>query len=120
MPVTCSWMPLPPTGWPMPGVGGVTSAGATTGAAAAPSAVGWAAVVAAGADACGACAAAGVSPAAARAIAHPISFILTFEDQGWDQSLEWGRRREGPGFRRPYRLGFSRSQAAVRPYRPRC
>ena len=33
--------------------------------------------------ACGACAAAGVRPAAARAIAHPISFIFTPVTCGW-------------------------------------
>src|SRR5687768_4143176 len=117
MPVTCSWIPLPPTGTPSPGVGGVTSAGGAPAGSttAAPSAGGscvagcCAAAVAAGSPACGACAAAGVSPAAARTIAHPISFIRTFEDTG----LGLGPPLRGPRNGAAYRRGFSCPQAPV-------
>src|SRR5690348_6592718 len=104
--VTCIWMPLRPSGSPMPGVGimwptvpgttagcaasglsgfcavpagGVAVLGCAAAIIAAWSWVGWAAAVWAGAgELAGACAAAaGVSPAAARAIAHPINLIFT-------------------------------------------
>src|SRR3982751_4834083 len=73
--VTCIWMPLRPSGSPMPGVGIAWPTVPGTGAALAGAG---AAVVAAGVGAfAGVCAAAGVSPAAAKAIAHPISLIVT-------------------------------------------
>src|SRR4051812_5789100 len=83
--VTCIWMPLRPSGSPIPGVGiawptlpGTMAGWAASGVFAfcAVPAGGVAAVVAAGVGAlAGVCAAAGVSPAAAKAIAHPISLI---------------------------------------------
>ena len=95
MGVTCVWMPLLPFGSPMPGVGAITPipAGAPAGAVPTSGLFGnWAVpaggvgTLAAGAAAAGAvwaggladaCAAAGVSQAAAKAIAHPIRFIST-------------------------------------------
>src|SRR5690348_18353983 len=73
--VTCGWMPLLPSGSPMPGVGAITPtpAGAPAGAVAASDLFGFCAVPAGGAGVAavvwvgalaGACAAAGVSQAA--------------------------------------------------------
>src|SRR5437868_2091131 len=87
--VTCIWMPLRPSGSPTPGVGIMwPTLPYTIGAVAA----GGVAAVAAGAAAAGAFwagelawapAAAGVSAAAAKAIAHPISLICT-PDSAWN------------------------------------
>src|SRR5205085_9367241 len=82
--VTCSWMPLRPSGSPIPGVGIMwptvpgtiaVAAGAVARASAGATTVDCA--VEAGAGVVGVWAAAGVSPAAARAIAHPINRIVT-------------------------------------------
>src|SRR5689334_9255610 len=110
-------MPLLPSGSPMPGVGAITPtpAGAPAGAVAASDLFGFCAVPAGGAGVAavvwvgalaGACAAAGVSQAAAKAIAHPMCFISTPVT-----CLE----PEGTGPRLPscalYRRGFSEPQA---------
>src|SRR4051812_4511396 len=94
-------MPLRPSGSPMPGVGimwptlpGTIAGWAASGlvaSCAVPAggvAAGWAAAVVAGAVVLGGvCAAAGVSPAAAKAIAHPISLIFP-------PGMRWDWRRE--------------------------
>src|SRR5205085_2181960 len=107
-----TWMPLPPLGWPMAESGkacgkgvadvlvasgllssGVDAAGALAAARLWPCAFSTGAVAAAGpwtCCVCGACAAAGVRAAAARANAHPILFIRTPIDMGWDRKAKTG------------------------------
>src|SRR6476619_1487104 len=119
-------MPLRPSSSPTPGVGIAwpTLPGTIDGWAASGLAAPWTVPAVGVAAAPGAaeafwagalavvCAAAGVSPAAAKAIAHPISLIFT------PVSNALGRKREKP---RPligglYRRGFSDPQAGG----PRC
>lgn len=117
-----------PSGWPIPGVGATVGSAAATGSwagdavaasgfaafwanPAGGAAVGWAAagVLVAGALA-GACAEAGVSQAAAKAIAHPIRFISTP-----DSMLEPKTQDCAINVAPLYRRGFSAPQAPDRP-----
>ncbi len=117
--VTWSWMPLRPSGSPIPGVGimwptlpGTIAAGwaASGGAAswAVPAAGAAAATFPAGAAAGACAAAAGVSPAAAKAIAHPISLINT------PGMLGTGRAGACPGFAAPIGAGSPSLKRLIR------
>src|SRR4029453_3322082 len=121
-------MPLRPSGTPMPGVGAVRVMVPPAGAGCAGSGVRALCAVPAGGTSVvgcasggvvgavtgwsggGTCGAAGVSPAAAKAIAHPISLIFTPVTV---IGTEGARCRASLKFADPYRRGFREPQAPV-------